>query len=182
MDNKIDIFDSNEERLVYDWLFFLKEKGYIIDFNKNIFDIIEITSKIEKCNKKCVSLLRPWTYTYDFKIEWNLTAHNLFYNSVSENGKGYFITNNNISYIDVKGNYTRRNRVTDITFPLVQKAVYHIHNIYIQKIVPIKLFLKLFATDDYLINDNAYKVGTNKGNNKFELKSFDQFINGFKQK
>lgn len=169
--------DSHEELLINEWLSYLKDYNYILDFNKNETDIIQITPKVEQYTKKCSILLREWTYKYDFKIQWNYTAYNLFYTNLNDLNKCYFLANNNVSLIDVKGDYTRRNRVTDITFPLVQKALYNFYGIYVQKVVPIKLFEKLFATDRYLQEDNIYKVGIKKGTNKLELKSYNKFIN-----
>lgn len=180
MDNDINVFDSNEELLFNNWLTFLKDKGYINSFYKNDNDVIEITPKQEYCNKKCNFLLHPWTYKYDFRIDWNNKAKDLLFDEFS--GNCYFKAVNNVSYIDIKGMFTRRNRITDITFPLVQKALYHFKSIYIQKVIPLKLFKKLFAHDEYLKNDNIYKVGIKKGSIKHKLKSFNEFLNGRKHK
>lgn len=179
MDN---IYDSNEEKLFADWCEFLKKKNYIADYYKNLDDILTITDRHEICNNKCLFLLHPWTYKYDFKIKWNKSALNIFYSNIDNYDKNcYFIAINNETLIDIKGMFTRKNRVTDITFPLVQKALYQFYNIYIQKVIPLKLFKSLFATNDYLLNDNIYKVGLKKGQIKEKLKDINEFLNGRKK-
>lgn len=179
------MFDSNEELLFNEWLEFVKEKGYINSYFKNVEEVITIVPVQQLCliikNKnKCNTLLRPWTYKYDFKIEWNDIAKDLFFNNIDDSNykqKCFFLAKNNVSYVDVKGIFTRNNRVTDITFPLVQKTLYYYHNMYIQKIIPIKLFTSLFATNRYLLEDNVYKITSKKGKNKNILLNFNQFIN-----
>lgn len=177
-------FDSNEELLINEWCKFLKEKNYINDYEKNIDDILILTPKKEYClnikNKtKCSFLLHPLTYRYDFKIIWNSIAKNVLYNNLDDNlytKNCYFKASDNISYIDVKGTFTRKNRVTDITFPLIQKILFHYQDKYIQKIVPTILFSKTFATDMYLLTTNVYKVGSKKGTNKHNFKTFNDFL------
>jgi len=180
------LFDSNEEILFNDWCTILKTKGYILDFYKNINDVFEIIPKKEYClnlkqKSKCFFLMHPFTYRYDFKIIWSEIAINKFIVNLNNDDNHvkncYFKTMNNVSYIDVKGEYTRKNRVTDITFPIIQKVLYHFYDIYVQKIVPVKLFENTFATDNYLLNNNVYKVGTKKGTNKRNFKTLNSFLN-----
>ncbi|HMT01722.1 MAG TPA: hypothetical protein PKD00_00190 [Burkholderiales bacterium] len=164
------------------WCKQLKELDYIIDYFYQP-ETLQITPKAELClniNKKnkCYFLLHPLTYTYDFKIIWNIKAKDVFYNNIDNEyykNNCYFKTKEDISYIDVKGEYTRKNRVTDISYPILQKILYHYSNFYVQKIVPIKLFKDTFAPTEYLLNNNIYKVGTKKGTNKSNLLNLDEY-------
>ena len=178
-------FDSQEEILFNEWCEVLESEGYIDSFVKNIEDKFEITPKKVHCltiNKKnkCFFALHPLTYKYDFKIIWNIKAKNVFYNNINSNDSTrncYFkCLENDISYIDIKGEYTRSNRVTDVTFPLIQKVLHHFYDMYVQKVIPTEIFKVLFATDRYLNNDNIYKVGNKKGTNKKELNSLTKFL------
>ena len=177
------LFRSEEEKLFNIWCDELKVNGYIDDYFYEP-EITEITPKQETCisikNKnKCTFLMHPLTYKYDFKILWNEKAKNIFYNNMDDNNytkNCYFKCLYDISLVDVKGNYTRKDRVTDISFPLIQKVLYFYRDIYVQKVVPIKLFEKTFAPLTYLLNENIYKVGTKKGTNKKNLLNLETYV------
>lgn len=181
------IYDSKEEELIKEWFDTLYDLGYLKEeVEKNVDDIIEITPDIKLCVDKCIHLFRPWTYKYDFKIIWSEKAKGIFYNNTTDSIAikeiPYFRAVDDISYIDVKGSYTRKDRVTDITFPLVQKVLYFYRNKLIQKVVPIDLFMELFATDRYLKEDNIYKIGHKKGEIKQKLRSYNEFLYDGKRK
>ena len=176
--------DSQEEVLFDEWLSFLKSKTYINNYFYNTDEKFTIVPAQEFClniksKKNCKTLFQPWTYKYDFKIIWNEKSLDLFYNNIDDKlykKQRYFLAQDNITYVDVKGVYTHRNRITDITFPLVRKILLFNNKIYIQKVVPLILFKKLFAVDRYLMDDNIYKKGHKKGDLKQKLNNFDNFL------
>lgn len=176
------MFKSDEEKFFNMWCEQLKNNNYILDYFYQP-ETLQITPRAEVClnvkkKDKCYFLLHPLTYTYDFKIVWNISSIDLFYNNMDKEhykNNCYFKAVNNISYIDVKGEYTRKNRVTDISYPILQKVLYHYSNFYVQKIVPIKLFKSTFAPTQYLLNNNIYKISSKIGKNKLNLLSLDEY-------
>ena len=81
------------------------------------------------------------------------------------------------SYIDVKGEYTHRNRVTDISFPIIQKILLQYEGIYVQKIKPLSLMDTTFHSDKY-IEEMKYKIKSKLGENKIKnITIFEDWFN-----
>jgi len=114
------------------------------------------------------SLLQPLKYTPDFIIFWSKKGIDEFvyipgYENVSvlSPSRSPFIAikkdgypgDKLISYIDVKGNFGRHGDA--VKFSILQKIIYSALKIYIEKIVPQKLFAKTFYPERYLWTDGA---------------------------
>ena len=176
-------FDSNEE-LYFSWyLDVLLENNLINSWER-------VTNCVTLCDKKTFlfngkdnHLIRELTYTPDFKIVWNKNAENILYineSSVKTKVKYSdipFKVYGDTSYIDVKGEYTHKNRVTDISFPIIQKILLEYHNMYVQKIRPLSLMDMTFHTNRY-IDEMKYKIKSKLGENKIKnITIFDNWYN-----
>lgn len=165
------MYDSLEEEQFSFWLDELVKKGYINKWNKNQISMQLINKQsvsfFEKLKTKTkirnVFLLHSLSYTYDFYIEWNLSAEGLFFIREGEPysteliEKGLFIVlknnKNNESFIDIKGTFGGGNSA--ITFPVIQKIVFLLKNMYIQKIIPKYLFEKTFLPQKLSLKKNG---------------------------
>ncbi len=160
------IFDSNEE-LHFSWyLEELLENELISEWNYNKKSL-EITHKqLFPHNNKEYNLLRNMEYTYDFDCTWTTKGLDLLCAIRGQKSKKKykdlpFKVIGNKSYIDVKGIYTHKNRVTDVTFPIKQKIIYALFDIYVQKIIPIKLMSLTFYPTKYIkYMEYKNKIGT----------------------
>lgn len=116
------------------------------------------------------NLLQPLKYTPDFIIFWSQKGVEEFvyipgYENVSvlsPNRKPFIAIKKDgypedklISYIDTKGTYGRYG--DSVKFSMVQKIIYFALGIYIEKIIPKKLFEKTFYPERYLWTDGATK-------------------------
>lgn len=153
------MFDSNEEYEFSLWLEELTKKGYINKWYKNTVSMHLIDKQSisffeilkTKTNTKNIFLLHDLEYTYDFYIEWNSLAEGLFFikegspysSEVLKNKLFVVLKNtNNESFIDIKGTFGGGNSA--ITFPVIQKIVFLLKKMYIQKIIPKNLFENTF--------------------------------------
>jgi len=132
---------------------------------------------IKEIRKKEV-LLKACTYTPDFLIVWNTSAH-MFYTNAMELLTGvkrnYFVSNRmagtQVSYVDVKApaGYGGTNR-SDVSFPVKQKWLYQTQGILVNKVMlaPNKkvkvttpyLWLETFTPNRYLFTDKLTKQRT----------------------
>ena len=92
--------------------------------------------KVLKTKTKIVEkfLLHPHSYTPDFSF------------IISEKLEDYFFVKSEICYVDVKGGFSRFNDAKP--FSINQKWVYSDYGIYINKVVPEKLFTKTWVPKD----------------------------------
>jgi hypothetical protein len=147
-------FDSNEEEWFSWYLEELQEHKLISNWNYNTKEIELTKERTFLYNNKEYHLLRNMVYTYDFDITWTDKGIQRLCAVYGEIRKiKYkllpFKVYGNVSYVEVKGVYTRTNRVTDITFPIKQKIMYDLKGIYVQKIVPVKLMELTFYPTKY---------------------------------
>ena len=177
-------YDSNEE-LYFSWYLETLLENNLIDSWEKVTTSIQICDKKTfNFNNKSNHLLRDLSYTPDFKIVWNNNAKNILYineSSVKTKIKYSeipFKVYGNVSYIDVKGEYTHRNRVTDVTFPIIQKILFEYKDMYIQKIKPLSLMDMTFHSDKY-IDEMKYKIKSKLGENK--IKKITIFKDWFKK-
>ena len=166
-------YDSKEE-LYFSWyLDTLLENNLIVSWEKITTSMLICDKKTFAFNGKPNHLLRDLSYTPDFKIVWNRSAKNLLYINESDvktkikYSEIPFKVYGNISHIDVKGEYTHKNRVTDVTFPIIQKILFEYKDMYIQKIKPLSLMDMTFHTDKY-IDEMKYKIKSKLGENKIK--------------
>lgn len=150
-------FDSMEEVEIYMWLQVCLNHGLIHDmgYHTSTFPLAEKkTYQIKKTFKKREpkyeerTLLHPHTYTPDFTLTYipedmapqppplrNIWPH--AWRFVSLIG-AYF------AHIEVKADYVTRRLESDARFSLNQKWMMQRHDIYVQKVQPMKLFKKTF--------------------------------------
>lgn len=168
---------SDEEYYFYFWCLTLRNLGYIkeIVFQPPVFNITPKQTyqyiKLMKSKTKLAenTLLNPHTYQADYVIEWNKSAHHIFFEILggADNYKSknevlllaQYRKDKIISVIDTKGAVSfahARNNSTVIKFPINQKLVYQKFGIYVNKVVPFAsndkrncLFSKTFTPDEY---------------------------------
>lgn len=172
------LFDSNEELYFSWWLDELKEKEFILSYEiqPQSFELLPPVSYINITEKKLKdkSLLRNLSYTPDFKIIWHdFNVESIPFAAWLEYDEGtnkyctelqkgikpddiiiyQTLDNKLISYIDIKGSFAGRNNNSAITFPLNKKLMFNRHGIFVNKIIPQKLFENTFVPKRYLLTD-----------------------------
>lgn len=118
-------------------------------------------------------LLHNLSYTADYLIHWNEKALGIFYYSMNmDSSSGFtsslrtipFATKHSgdmaMSWVDVKGTSSRYGQKSDTIFSVIQKVLYAYKGIYVNKVVPIKLFEKTFTPERYLFTDKTKKART----------------------
>jgi hypothetical protein len=131
-------------------------------------------------NKARHSIILPGvSYTYDFVFKWDKKFCKLFSNDFECNPsykkgekKPYFMTKNSISRIDVKGGFAPRGSNLR-EFEVKRKWAYKKTGMFIQKIIPEKLFQETFTPERYLFCD---KLLSRKRTIKFEARSLIEFL------
>jgi len=161
-------FDSKEE-LYFSWyLNELEEKGILDKWMYHPKEFI-LSDKVlrqysqTKNNKTRILsnfLLHPHNYQADFLIYWNNDYHGKIFVNLDSSlniKNAPFIANkeNNYSVIDVKGSYNKHDSYR--RFSIEQKWVYSKYKIYVQKIIPVKLFELTFTPERYLFTDMERK-------------------------
>lgn len=136
--------DSNEEVAFIHWceeLYKLK----LIDIDFNIFyqpDSYELIPKVKYFEgKKERTLLREHNYTLDFIIIMTEELYSLF-----PALQKYLISSQDKKcYIDIKGTFNKNGG--DRTFSINQKLMYNRYELYVNKIIPDKLFQLSFLPE-----------------------------------
>lgn len=120
---------------------------------------------------------RPKHYTPDFVFKFKC-------NDLRESMSKYLLESpDGLVYVDVKGNYTKR-LTSSITFPDRQAMMWDKHSVYVNKVIPEKLFQKTFVPNS-LVKSHVYlrdsKHGV-KGQSKFKFKTINyvDFIESFR--
>ena len=132
--------DSDEERQFYDWLIEAESVDLVsnIEYHPGSFTLAERASvQIEqqlKTKTKTVEkfLLHPHSYTPDFVFVW----HGLF---------SPFFTRQNCTWVDVKGSFGLHGDSKQ--FRLNQKWMWARYGIYVNEVVPVKLFKKTWVPE-----------------------------------
>jgi len=136
----IEKMDSQEEMDFHEWLLDAERAGLVryIKYHPWPFGLSEkVSTMVEKKLKTKTSLvekflLHPHEYTPDFSFEWDPVVK-------------LFFTNRILTWVDVKGGFGRHGDAKQ--FSINQKWVYQKHGIYINKVVPEKLFLKTWVPE-----------------------------------
>jgi hypothetical protein len=155
--------EINQLELYTQWyLNELKEAGYIKLIKREAFPILvsdEVKRKRYDFSRKTetriedYSLFRQNTYLYDYLIIWEKRAHELFYNLVDDSILRIYCPfyavvdaeGEHVSFLDVKppaGAMIFGNNTTGYTFPILQKIIYTVYGIYVNKTIPIPLVSK----------------------------------------
>lgn len=178
-------YDSKEELMFSYYLSELKEKGFLlgIEYQPQAFELAhetcvearESTKKDETI--KSITLTRSHIYTSDFKLLWDDSARGvLFWERYGTYGKNFFpyrkshaqnfipfYADNNVTYVDIKGEYVGRSNTSGVTFGLNQKWTIQAYGIFVQKVVVSLSDKGLFArtfTPRTVITNEVYKVKT----------------------
>ena len=189
----------------------LKEAGYIKFFSRESFPILvtddvknkrydfslKNTVRVEEYN-----LFRKNTYTYDYLIIWDKKAKEIFYNLLDDNPIRIYCPfyacvdkkGEHVSFCDVKppsGAMIFGNNTTSYTFPILQKIIYTVYGIYVNKSIPIPLtskgaiksgnktalFNTTFVPKRYLLTDG----GMQGREIKFKKQSLKEYV-AYKEK
>ena len=182
---------SDEELYFYWWLEELKSKklcNYI--YEPEVFSLFKGDKHIIKF-KSCSITPRSVNYTPDFIIKWSEKLRGILFSIAETNDKksvfvAFVRDSNLISYIDVKGGFTRGrgSNSSAITFPLKQKWMLQKYNIYVQKIIPVGIFNKKKNIQEGLFVETftpAKYMITAKGHQR-ELKYSPCMINKYLEK
>jgi len=150
-------FDSQEELLFSEWL---RELGVKVSTPRTFYlsEEVKIDRQMPRSIKQ-THLLQKHDYTCDFSIEMNemnraaleaLQSNNFILVDISsgliqKSLKNALIISKGYLHIDIKaGNFMSSTRGSDQRFGLNQKWVYSKYGIYINSLVPQKLFEKTF--------------------------------------
>ena len=158
-------YDSPEELYVSWYLDELGEAEYLwsydfqpVSFNLSL-DVRYEWQQIMKTKTKSMSsaLLQKHVYTPDFKVHWADKSIGLFIKSIKfvtiNKSAPFWINNSGESIWEVKPSFDRNNMTR--LFTINQKWVYDKYGIYVQKIIPWKLFAETFTPEKYLLTDSG---------------------------
>lgn len=181
--------EKNQLEEYFEWYINeLKEAGFIKLVKREPFPILvsEAVNNIRydfstKTNRvENYKLFQRNTYMCDWIIIWEKHAHEIFYNLLDKNPIRIFCPfyaiedakGEHVSFVDVKppaGAMIFGNNTTSYTFPILQKIIYTIYGIYVNKAIPIPLmkkgtvksgnkqalFLTTFVPKRYLLTDGG---------------------------
>ena len=178
-------FDSNEEKYFSWYLDELTKRGILLKwgYHPKPFSLsdrtVRVYNKILKTKTiiKDSVILNKHEYQADFLLYWNPEWIDKFFMNLDEpvNHKDSpFIAQGglNFSVIDVKGTFAGPRNNSAITFPLNMKWVYQKYSIYVQKIIPDKLFAETFTPARYLFTD----VSGKPRKIKFRVRMLNKYI------
>ncbi len=140
------------------------------------------------------SIFSELTYTTDFKLNWTRKGLGLFANDGNPCiNRPYFMgldkdefTGQASTEVDVKGDHSQgqsKKNFSQFSFPFKQKMCYDYLGIYVQKVVPIKLFDSTFVPERYFFTDTG-KPGRklSKIKNPLTLSQYVEKQSSFKKK
>ncbi len=161
-------YDSKEEIYFLWYLDELKAAGFIDSFRYHPPSFLlsepvkysyskQLKTKIKHIEK---ALLQPHSYRADFYIWWHPKANGFLFSNKGNKKIFPFIAHKtvnieNATVIDVKPIHDMHNMTRQ--FHINQKWVYQKLGIYVQKIVPTKLFESTFTPERYLFTDKSLK-------------------------
>lgn len=183
---------KNDLELYFEWYTHdLKEAGYIKIIKREPIKILvndgvsHLRYNMSKTKPEVVeySLFKPNYYTCDYVIIWNKSAKEVFYNLIDKDspvriGCPFYAMvdakGEHVSFIDVKpasGAMIFGNNTSGYTFPIIQKTIYNVYGIYVNKAIPIplmskgivksgnasSLFTTTFVPKRYLMTDGGLK-------------------------
>jgi len=163
-------WDSQEEYWFDAWL---KELGIKYQYKPQPFVLCEpVKLKLQKQRSVGdVHLLHGLEYQPDFRLDSfpdriaNIsTSVDVRIIPIKEPLKNVlFIASGGIVFCDTKGsNFMGSSRASDVRFPVVSKVVYQKYNIYVNSVIPEKLFERTFAPECFFFTETG-KEKTKKG-------------------
>ena len=166
-----EIYRSDEEIYMSWWLDELVKEGFVESYsyeNRTLILMSEVKASWREQMKTGVKekkhhLFAESTYTPDFEIRWAKKAMGIFTNGGPCNKRPYFM---GVDYdvtgasclIDVKGDHAMgvgKKNFSQFSFPYKQKMAWLNLGIYVQKVVPIKLFRETFVPQRYFMTDGG---------------------------
>jgi len=169
-------YRSWEELYLSWWLDELIQAGYVESYSyekrklilMNEVKVPWFEQKKTGVKEKEHHLFAESTYTPDFEINWTPKAAGVFINGRSCNKRPYFMGAEfdgitATCLIDVKGDHAMgasRGNFSQFSFPYKQKMAWQNLKIYVQKIVPIKLFRDTFIPQRYFMTDGGKQTRT----------------------
>lgn len=154
--------EQNQLETYFEWYINeLKEAGYIKLVKREPFPILvseavdhkryDFSTKTNRIEN--YKLFQRNTYMCDWIIIWEKHAHELFYNLLNNDPIRIFCPfyamidakGEHVSFFDVKppaGAMIFGHNTTGYTFPILQKIIYTIYGIYVNKAIPIPLMKK----------------------------------------
>lgn len=196
------IFDSREEVWCAMWLEALKNSGHIKEwsransieifrpFKATIFKRTELKTKI-KTEEKDFTFLNGLVYTPDFIVTWTRQGKEKFLSHIGYdmNPKSWFFYNTGngefpITWIEVKPTFDQNGKTAK--FSVIQKILWNVHKIFVDLIIPEKLFEGTFMPQEAMPEFKYKKkpTGKNKGvkgpgdwKTNYIPKSLNEFLN-----
>lgn len=179
--------DSKEE-LYFSWyLDELVDRGFVSNYTYHnmsfrMSDPVRVPWH-EKLKTKVKSrertLMQGMEYVPDFVIVWTRDSRGVFIDDPENGctripqfvvGHGVFLDDHDRSIVDTKGSYDPNNM--NRFFEMKRKWIWNDHGVFINKIVPYKLFEKTFTPQRYLLTDRTLK--TRKLH--YDPRTLDQFM------
>ena len=160
-------FDSPEERYFYDWLTDLKAESFVEEViaepEYKLLDPVKIRTKKQlktKVKEEESLLMHGLSYKPDFEIVWNeekargifcFCEGDVLEKSFSKSIESMMVARKTadgklVSTIDIKGTFAARHNSSTIKFPLLQKFLYNLKGIFVQKVMPLHKTRGLFAS------------------------------------
>ena len=173
-------YRNKEEEVYAQWLDELVIKGFVREYSYEPFSYEILPSASITSTHKLLKL----SYTPDFIVTWDESAFNTFIvidGSVSKvKGMHYAFRDdlgNYISWVDIKGVFANSKNVSGVTFPIIQKLMWYIKKIYVNKIKPLDpkgLFANTFTPVSYMYLKSR-KVQTLR-KTKFKLRTLNTYL------
>lgn len=132
--------DSKEELHVAWWLDELKEKGYIERWTKA--DELELSAPLK-------GVIREHSYTADFLLSW---VDGKPFRNINTR-KALIDDNSSLTWLEVKPSFDQNNMTR--AFKINQKWVYDKYRIYVNLVIPEKLFKQTFCPERYRLTDSG---------------------------
>lgn len=169
--------DSLQEVYFEWWLQELIDTGYVVRYERSFrYKLIDsvFTNKLSFKPIKKDSIrhlivqrefLKSWTYEPDYDVYWSDKSYNFLFQNIDYlnlvNFKTLFyaklVNNEWLTVIDIKPKSFRGGSMSSsVKFPLIQKMMFLIHDVYVHKISPLDkggLFDKTFTPQRYLFQD-----------------------------
>ena len=154
--------DKSMWELYFEWYVTeLKEAGFIKLIKREPFPILvsdeasrkryNFATKTPKIEE--YKLFRQNTYTTDYILIWEKHSQEIFYNLLDDSPVRVYCPfyamvdseGEHVSFADVKraaGALSFGGNSSDYTFPIIQKIIYNVYGIYINKAIPIPIVSK----------------------------------------
>lgn len=198
------IFDSREEVWMAMWLEELRLAGYVdhwikiskpfivLNAVKHEYNKIIQLKKSRKVETKEFTLLNDLTYTPDFLVSWTEKGADRFVSIIGPgiNPKSWFFTDctfnpYTITYIEVKPSFDQNGKTAK--FSIIQKILWFVRGIFVDLIIPEKLFEGTFMPAEAMPEFKYKKkpTGKNKGikgpgdwKTNYIPKTLNEFLDG----